>query len=272
VLRGLIQDAENIQIGEQSAKDKYLTWVETGERQLRDLFPDDAIADALLTSRHERIDRDYSYPPPRGLNIALRGEIHKQTRRLARLIEQVKRPGLIVILDCNVYMHCRMFTEIDWRQELGQDEVRIVLPVAVIRELDKIKYFERGSRQDRARKVVKALDRFLPTLETDGIAILRTKTTLEILIDEPGHQRLQDADNEIIERAVLLKQATGRPVVMVSDDRGMRVQAHARGYQSGQFPSTYCSPRSRQVRNLRRALYFTLSRLRSPVDRHDLNV
>lgn len=188
----------------------------------------------------------------RGLNTALCGEIDKQRACLTHLIEDLERltklaehPGMITILDCNVYMHCTMFSEVDWRQELGHDVVRIVLQVAVIRELDKIKYFERGNRQDRARMVVKVLDQFLPALEADGIATLRTKTTLEILVDESGHQRLADVDNEIIERGVLLKQATGRPVPMVSDDRGMRVQAHARGLSVWPVPEHLLLPSAR---------------------------
>ena len=244
----LIQEAGNIHIDDQ-AKRKYLAWVDTAEYKLREIFPDDTIADGLLTRRHERIDRDYSHPPTQGLNIALQAEMAKQRARLNEMIMRLKklavladRPGEPVILDCNVFMHCQMFNEVDWRREIGHDHTRIILPVAVIDELDKMKYMERGNRQDRARKVLKALDRYLPALEADGIAGIRTKTTLEILVDEPGHQRLRDSDSEIIDRGVLLRQAMGKPVLMVTNDRGMRVKAHARGLSVWPVPEHLLVP------------------------------
>ena len=246
----LIQEAGNIQVTrDQAGKTRYLNWIDTAEGRLRQHFTDTRIADDLLTPRFERIDRDYSNPPPLGFNIALRGEVEKQKGRLTQFRDELQqlmkwstRAGKIAILDCNVYMHCIMFNEIDWRRELGEDVVRVVLPIAVIDELDKIKYMERGSRGDRARTVLKVLDGYLDDLQTDGFVPLRAKTTLEIFMNERGHQRTQDADIEIVSRGVLLQQITGVPVLVVSNDRGMRLKAHTRGLTPWAIPEHLLLP------------------------------
>ncbi|GIH24927.1 hypothetical protein Aph01nite_32370 [Acrocarpospora phusangensis] len=246
----LIQEAGNIQVtGGKTGKTRYLNWIDATESRLRQHFAETRIADDLLTPRFERIDRDYSYPPPLGFNIALRGEVEKQKSRLIQLRDELQqlmkwstRAGVIAILDCNVYMHCIMFNEIDWRKEFDEDAVRVVLPIAVIDELDKIKYMERGNRGDRARTVLKVLDGYLDDLQTDGFAPLGAKTTLEIFMDERSHQRTQDADIEIVSRGVLLQQITGAPVLVVSSDRGMRLKAHARGLKPWAVPERLLLP------------------------------
>ncbi|MGI8330336.1 PIN domain-containing protein [Actinomadura scrupuli] len=158
-LRALIQQADNIHglIGQQRAKTEYLNWLGGAERSLRNMFVDGAIADALLTERLWRIDRDYSNPPTQGINLGLRAELEMQASRLSALADGLahlatlsQRPGYQTILDTNVYLHCTMFTEVDWRTELGKEAVRIILPAAILRELDQIKINDRGPRRERA--------------------------------------------------------------------------------------------------------------------------
>jgi predicted ribonuclease YlaK len=52
---------------------------------------------------------------------------------------------------------------------------------------------------------------------------------IELLIDDPDHERLPDTDAEIVERCVGLQSSAGREVTVVSYDTGLRLRARGRG-------------------------------------------
>ncbi|MCX4910578.1 hypothetical protein [Streptomyces sp. NBC_00878] len=60
--------------------------------------------------------------------------------------------------------------------------------------------------------------------------------SIEILLDEAGHRREAGADDEIIERSVLLAQITGGPATVVTAGTGMRLRAQAAGLHAVRLP------------------------------------
>ncbi|WP_151483906.1 hypothetical protein [Streptomyces albicerus] len=58
-------------------------------------------------------------------------------------------------------------------------------------------------------------------------------------MDEAGHSRRANADDEIIERGVLLAQITGTPVAVVTADTGMRLRAETAGLNALRLPKSY---------------------------------
>jgi predicted ribonuclease YlaK len=52
--------------------------------------------------------------------------------------------------------------------------------------------------------------------------------TFEVLPDEPDHFRAASTDQEILVRCEFLGQATSLPVMLVTGDSGMRINARAR--------------------------------------------
>ncbi|WP_346534101.1 hypothetical protein [Micromonospora sp. DPT] len=48
---------------------------------------------------------------------------------------------------------------------------------------------------------------------------------LDVLFDSPGHVRQSRADDEIVDRAVVLQTLAGRPVHLVTYDTGMAMRA-----------------------------------------------
>jgi len=52
---------------------------------------------------------------------------------------------------------------------------------------------------------------------------------IELLIDDPDHERLPDTDAEIVERCVGLQSSASREVTVVSYDTGLRLRARGRG-------------------------------------------
>lgn len=137
------------------------------------------------------------------------------------------RPGRICVLDTNALLHYTRFDQLPWPERIGQPAVRLIVPLAVIDELDNKKYARREEFQQRARELLALIDRY-ETAAPDAYAPLRQGVTFEVLPDEPGHFRAASTDQEILERCEFLAQVTGSPVTLVTGDSGVRINARAR--------------------------------------------
>jgi rRNA-processing protein FCF1 len=144
---------------------------------------------------------------------------------LSRLAD---RPGRICVPDTNALLHYTRFDQLPWPERTGQPVVRLVVPLAVIDELDSKKYARREEFQQRARELLTLIDRY-ETATPDADAQLREGATFEVLADESGHFRAASTGQEILERCEFLAQATGSPVSLVTGDSGVRINARARG-------------------------------------------
>ena len=84
---------------------------------------------------------------------------------------------------------------------------------------------------------MRALDRVLDAATPGAAAALprRADVSIEVLLDEIGHVRAVGADDEIIERAVLLGQITAAPATLVTADTG--ITRPRRGTGRAQAPS-----------------------------------
>jgi hypothetical protein len=76
----------------------------------------------------------------------------------------------------------------------------------------------------------------------------RAGVSVEALLDEEGHARTARADNEIIERAVLLGQLAGAPATLVTADTRMRLRAQCAGTTSAALRAPGRSGGSDRVR------------------------
>jgi predicted ribonuclease YlaK len=108
--------------------------------------------------------------------------------------------------------------------------VRLIVPLAVINELDNKKYARREEFQQRARELLALIDRY-ETAAPDAYTPLRQGVTFEVLPDEPGHFRAASTDQEILERCEFLARVTGSPVTLVTGDSGVRINARAQGIE-----------------------------------------
>ncbi len=231
-------------------RDRYLSWAENAELQLRAVFAESGLLDALHSERYWRIqelDR-YSARPA----ALISAEIAKQAALLRTAAERLEtyrdlatRPGTeVTVVDTNTFLHCILFTAIDWCQELQTDSVRLVLPLLVLDELDD-KTFSANSRlAKRASKVLRTLDPFMEMVVTHGTAELRPGVTLEVLGDDDDHRRRTNNDTELLDRTEFLHQVIERPVTIVTTDYGMRVRGKARGLQAHVMPERLRLPLS----------------------------
>lgn len=155
------------------------------------------------------------------------------------------RQGWLIVADTNVYLHHdQYFDEVDWAALVGArlDGVHLVLPLLVVDELDRHKRGQRGKKvsstnseevRTRARVTLKKIDESM----SPGASVTihpsrfpeRGQVTAEVLLDPADHVRLEDADAEIVDRAVAVKQLAQRDVTVVTFDVGMKMRAQAAG-------------------------------------------
>jgi hypothetical protein len=81
----------------------------------------------------------------------------------------------------------------------------------------------------------------------DGYSEIREGVTVEVLPDEPGHLRMASNDQEILDRAQFLEQATGSPVTLITGDSGMRINAQPCGIEVFKLSDSDLLPRYRET-------------------------
>lgn len=214
----------------------YLNWAQDAETGLRRLFTDTDLADAVFADRYWHI-AGLHVGSPYGTRI-INQEVDHQDARLAEAIETLKqwqelgeRPGALLALDTNAFLQFRPYNEIPWTALAGADQVRLILTMPVLDEIEAKKQGSNARLKKRARKILPRLDRAFGDdgrvffqIEKDGIPM--SGVTLEILRDPPGHRRSStDMDAEFLDRCEFLQSATARPVTIVTGDTGMKNRA-----------------------------------------------
>ena len=157
-------------------------------------------------------------------------------------IERWDQPGRLLVPDTSLYInHPNKLDDMVLADDLHEREtpLRVIVPIIVIDELDGLKQSSKNDVRARARQTLAILARVLSNgvgrarlreadftpLNNGGIP--RGEVTVEILFDPPSHQRLPINDDEIIDRAVVMKGLPGRPVTMITYDTGQTMRARA---------------------------------------------
>lgn len=238
VLRHLrIQLSNAVSSGGWEARDAYVSAIESAEVQMRNLWVGTEWLERLMSERYWRIrelHRESLRPVP-----LIRHEAEHQIVWLDELTQELKvqaqedeaaDPAAVrAILDTNVHLHFRPFTDIDWPRELRQPSVRLVVPLLVIRELDDHKN-EGGKIGHRAATRLEAMRRLLAGKGRGPVGI-RQGVTLEVLLDPRRHEPQPNNDEEILARAEALSARLGGPLMLITGDLSMQLRAEARGLQ-----------------------------------------
>lgn len=177
----------------------------------------------------------------------VKDELQARQQELERVITSVEQAvgrwgddavSQLVIPDTNVLVHHKDGIETaDWHTLLSAHvrsltEIRLVLPLLIVDELDKRKDGKEPQRS-RARHALKSLyGRFSTgTASRSPLSTTSqgTRVWLEILMDDPGHSRLPRADEELLRTAGRLQDLADRPVLFVTYDTGAALRATAVG-------------------------------------------
>jgi hypothetical protein len=218
----------------------YLAWCADASRQLRQHFVSPELAElaerdqrdltlggTTLTRPREFLDRSIDIWQAR---------LNEAKRQFEALRPFVSRAGQIVVADTSAFIEGVYFTEVDWRALDGitsAEPVRLVVPIAVIDELDGLKRDRNARVSDRARSVLRALWELHGPSPLTAVQLRgRSAVTVEVLLDDSWHERHSNTDAEIIDRAVYTGELTGRSVLLVAGDNGMLYRAAAAGLKA----------------------------------------
>ena len=64
----------------------------------------------------------------------------------------------------------------------------------------------------------------------------QSNVEVTLWVDDPDRERLADPDSDIVDTALALRNLSGRPLVVVSTDTGMRFRARAAGLKAERPP------------------------------------
>ena len=152
----------------------------------------------------------------------------KELRAIELQWESSKVAALIAP-DTNVYLHQdSFFEEIDWKALAGGREVRLIVPMQVVRELDIHKNGARNAVVSdtcnetvrlRARRTVKRLRELF--VDPRAAVTLNSGVPIALITDSAGHRPGADGDAEIIDRLVTLSSVIQQPVYVATADGGM---------------------------------------------------
>lgn len=139
----------------------------------------------------------------------------------------------IIFLDTNVYLHYRLFDQIDWPDVLKVSGVTIVVPPVTVRELNKLKELHPRARvKERAGTVLKKL--FL-LFKSGSQTHLRDSVEMwfedrDPMIDFMAYQLNRNVqDDNLIASIVMLKNENPEAeVLLVTSDTGLTLMAKAK--------------------------------------------
>lgn len=228
--------------------EQYLRWVAESEQMLRPVMSVSDLDRGLLTRRYWATHANPSYSP--ASVHAVREEVRTRGQFFEELVNAVHRErrrwaaaepeAVYVVADTNVHLHHPTeWDAIDWRTVVGWQNrsraaVRLVLPMLVVDELDDAKMKNNNKIRTRARTTLKTI---YGAFESDPAAtwtirpgdVDHAPVRVSLLEDEPSHRRLERADDELVDRALMLSDFVDHPVYFVSYDTGAALRARSAG-------------------------------------------
>lgn len=240
----------------------YLRWATNAARRLTGQVHDSDVARLVLTRRHDALlagasgglagsSQEGLVNDLVSLELAERVEVFNDA--VTSLEQQIARwtnREWFVVADSSFYIqNPHKLADADLHAILHvppAEHIRLLLPIAVVDELDGLK--EAGKQQSRwrASHTLGLLDAVLAG-STFGIfrhaenigepALWRGKVSMEIVLDQPGHVRLPIADDEIIDRAVAIQALAGREVRLLTCDTGQHTRGRAAGLPVTKVPA-----------------------------------
>ncbi|MFD8740921.1 PIN domain-containing protein [Streptomyces sp. NPDC059618] len=225
-----------------SARDNYLSWVEKADSQFRSLFDDESMADDLYSAGYWEIRR-ITQVTPRPFPLIYR-EIENRIRDIEAALASLSRirtfashPGAIVVPDTSAFIEGEIFTDLVWPTKMGvKGSVRLVVPIIVVEQLDRLKDGGNTRSGDRARKVLRRLREKRRAAAPGTPAQVRNKVTVEILLDDGWQQRHPIADDEIIHQALKIQKMVPHEITLACVDAGMEFRALENGLKVFEVP------------------------------------
>ncbi|GLZ30867.1 hypothetical protein Lesp02_30560 [Lentzea sp. NBRC 105346] len=227
---------------------RYVEFVTTTGNVLRNQITPADIHRLLWTNRYQvlvtktgLLATDEQHPGINGLLSAelqdLRDAFDVAHKELNDKIMSWRATYAYVALDSSAYINGPKLEEFQFAKILDRipdKQFRLLVPMAVVDELDNLKQHSKQHHRWRASYTTAVLARVLsgdPTwpgqLHDDD-----PRVTVELLLDPPGHTRLPITDDEIVDRLVHAQALAGEPITLITYDTGQDLRARAAGLKS----------------------------------------
>jgi len=121
----------------------------------------------------------------------------------------------------------------------ADQRLRLLVPMVVVDELDRLKENNDQQRRWRAGQTIRILHDQLDGATPSGLG---DHVSIEVLVDHPRHKRLPLEDDEVLDRALLVKMLSRGQVAVMSGDWGQLWRAKALGLDAIALPSRRHQP------------------------------
>lgn len=228
----------------------YMRWVEDAEHRLPFHYEGDSVVGALHSVRYwhiRAIDAATARPAP-----LIEAEVEARQRALGSVRDQLthyrdllqpEAAELFVVPDTNVLVHGQLFTDLDWTTLVGSRTATLLLPLAVLDELDNLKNRGIGG----AGAVLRKIDGLVVSGQALSRMSVRANVGLQLLDEPLGHTRLQITDDEIVRQSLYFASLCAGRLTIVTSDRGMRVRAEAAGLPVVMLPRQLARTRAKDA-------------------------
>lgn len=145
-----------------------------------------------------------------------------------------------LFVDSNLFLQCRPLQDLDWDRLVGREEVTILVPSAVLAELDTHKSDGNSRRAQRARRALQFLNSLL--VSPDDTVIVRTTPTKVIAQFAPevsGDQSTSNDDSILFEVAEMTRTHGNQTVGLVTHDTNLKVKAKRKGLRFFPLPDEW---------------------------------
>jgi rRNA-processing protein FCF1 len=235
----------------ETMRDSFLRTHDDLETVLSNTFDRTDVIALLHTARYWHLMQSYLDPAEGRLHVvrpvntavsqecdALKAALTAHREAFAELSGWLALPGLLVLADTNVMIHCSPTDKIDWRATLRDHLTpgtvpRILVPLPVVDEIDRKKFESGGNTAKRAKAAIASLRALREGVRAGQAAQVQaangSTVTLEIPRHDVGRVPLPRVDDELIDYGQFLARTGGRPVVVVTRDYGMEARANWSG-------------------------------------------
>jgi hypothetical protein len=265
-LQSVYTDAYNLRGGGGAARNTYerllayVEWTSAAVRMLGNQVSNSDLDSLVLTGRYRLLlaglvgtMTSTEQPVQRVLNGLVSLELDERTEdfeaAIKALQDQIARwsgYGHYVVPDTSLYIHHKdKLEDADFGPLINvwQSEVTVLVPMVIVDELDRLKEAKDKWVRWRAGYTLAVLDR----LFTEGTGrarlrpgdvvpgpdgLTRSEVTIELVFDPPGHVRLADNDDEIIDRALAIEPLADRKVTLLTYDTGQSMRARHAGLKA----------------------------------------
>jgi len=223
----------------------YRDWAQQAERLLGNVFTRDAVDDLVRTQRFWTL-QSATGEEPLLISMVL-AELAERRQAMEDLVTQLCKVHArwcqagfdsIAVADTNMFLRAEApFEEVDWLGTVGGSALRLVLPIAVVHELDRLKRQGNNTTQSMARQSLRWLYQNLPRdpAGRTGELAAAPGVTVEVFVHD-GPTRSPDVDALTIDVARWLGIVSDVPVKLVTRDLGMRLRAQTIGVHAVQLP------------------------------------